>query len=99
VLPEIEEWRQFYLADGGQRKVRDYLALMPSTPVSMLMQEFGFHGPAMNVSAMCASGNAGADHREDVARHRSGRRRRLSSPPTYRSPRRTSSTSSSSASR
>lgn len=25
----------------------------------MLMQEFGFHGPAMNVSAMCASGNAG----------------------------------------
>lgn len=59
VLPEIEEWRQFYLADGGQRKVRDYLALMPSTPVSMLMQEFGFHGPAMNVSAMCASGNAG----------------------------------------
>ncbi|MBJ7383968.1 MAG: 3-oxoacyl-ACP synthase, partial [Mycolicibacterium sp.] len=21
VLPEIEEWRQFYLADGGQRKV------------------------------------------------------------------------------
>lgn len=59
VLPEIEEWRQFYLADGGQRKVRDYLALMPSTPVSMLMQEFGFHGPAMNLSAMCASGNAG----------------------------------------
>jgi 3-oxoacyl-[acyl-carrier-protein] synthase II len=32
---------------------------MPSTPVSMLMQEFSFHGPAMNVSAMCASGNAG----------------------------------------
>ena len=59
VLPEIEEWREFYLADGGQRKVRDYLALMPSTPVSMLMQEYGFHGPAMNVSAMCASGNAG----------------------------------------
>ena len=23
------------------------------------MQEFGFHGPAMNVSARCASGNAG----------------------------------------
>jgi 3-oxoacyl-[acyl-carrier-protein] synthase II len=32
---------------------------MPSTPMSTLMQEFGFHGPAMNVSAMCASGNAG----------------------------------------
>jgi 3-oxoacyl-[acyl-carrier-protein] synthase II len=59
VVPEVEGWRQFYLADGGQRSVRDYLALMPSTPVSMLMQEHGFHGPAMNVSAMCASGNAG----------------------------------------
>jgi 3-oxoacyl-[acyl-carrier-protein] synthase II len=59
VLPEVEEWRRFYVEQGGQRRVRDYLALMPSTPVSMLMQEFGFHGPAMNVSAMCASGNAG----------------------------------------
>ena len=59
VLPEAEEWRQFYVSDGGRRRVRDYLALMPSTPVSMLMQEYGFHGPAMNVSAMCASGNAG----------------------------------------
>lgn len=59
VVPEIEEWRRFYLDDGGQRSVREYLALMPSTPVSMLMQENGFHGPAMNVSAMCASGNAG----------------------------------------
>ncbi|WP_301123830.1 beta-ketoacyl synthase N-terminal-like domain-containing protein [Mycolicibacterium fortuitum] len=59
VLPEVEEWRRFYLEQNGQRRVRDYLALMPSTPVSMLMQEFNFHGPAMNVSAMCASGNAG----------------------------------------
>jgi 3-oxoacyl-[acyl-carrier-protein] synthase II len=59
VIPEVEEWREFYVTEGGQRKVRDYLALMPSTPVSMLMQENGFHGPAMNVSAMCASGNAG----------------------------------------
>ena len=59
VIPEVEEWREFYVTEGGQRKVRDYLALMPSTPVSMFMQENGFHGPAMNVSAMCASGNAG----------------------------------------
>jgi len=59
VLPEIEGWRAFYLDDGGRRRVRDYLTLMPSTPVSMLMQEYGFHGPAMNVSAMCASGSAG----------------------------------------
>jgi 3-oxoacyl-[acyl-carrier-protein] synthase II len=59
VLPEVEQWREFYLTDCGQRQVRDYLTLMPSTPVSMLMREFGFHGPAMNISAMCASGNAG----------------------------------------
>lgn len=58
VLPEIEEWRKFYLADRAQRRTRDYLNLMPSTPVSTLMQEHRFHGPAMNVSAMCASGNA-----------------------------------------
>ncbi|MBJ7349442.1 MAG: 3-oxoacyl-ACP synthase [Rhodococcus sp.] len=59
VLGEVDEWRNFYLEDGGVRRVRDYLTLMPSTPVSLLMQEHGFHGPAMNVSAMCASGNAG----------------------------------------
>ena len=59
VLGEVDSWREFYLEDGGRRAVRDYLTLMPSTPMSMLMQEFGFHGPAMNVSAMCASGNAG----------------------------------------
>ena len=59
VLGEVDEWRNFYLRDRGERRVRDYLTLMPSTPVSLLMQEYGFHGPAMNVSAMCASGNAG----------------------------------------
>lgn len=59
VLGEVDEWRNFYLHDEGQRRVRDYLTLMPSTPVSLLMQEHGFHGPAMNVGAMCASGNAG----------------------------------------
>ena len=59
VLGEVDEWRNFYLHDSGQRRVRDYLTLMPSTPVSLLMQEHGFHGPAMSVSAMCASGNAG----------------------------------------
>ena len=37
----------------------EYMDLMPSTPISMLMQEFGFHGPAMNVSSMCSSGNTG----------------------------------------
>lgn len=58
VISEVEGWRQFYLEDRANRRVRDYLTLMPSTPVSMLMKEYGFHGPAMNVSAMCASGSA-----------------------------------------
>ncbi|TDC87736.1 3-oxoacyl-ACP synthase [Saccharopolyspora aridisoli] len=59
VLGEVELWRDFYLKHGGSLASRDYLRLMPSTPMSLLMQEFGFHGPAMNVSAMCSSGNAG----------------------------------------
>lgn len=59
VLGEVDLWRDFYTTSGGQLPVRDYLALMPSTPMSTLMQEYGFHGPAMAVSAMCASGNAG----------------------------------------
>ncbi|MEU6645170.1 beta-ketoacyl synthase N-terminal-like domain-containing protein [Saccharomonospora sp. NPDC046836] len=59
VLGEVYLWKDFYVADRGMLRVRDYLALMPSTPMSTFMQEYGFHGPAMNVSAMCASGNAG----------------------------------------
>lgn len=59
VLDDIDLWREFYVSHDGRLPVRDYLALMPSTPMSSFMQEFGFHGPAMNVGAMCASGNAG----------------------------------------
>ena len=59
VLGEVDLWRDFYLHHNGERPVREYLGLMPSTPMSMLMKEHSFHGPAMNVSAMCASGNAG----------------------------------------
>lgn len=58
VIAEVEGWRNFYLQDAAHRRIRDYLTLMPSTPVSMLMNEYGFHGPSMNVSAMCSSGNA-----------------------------------------
>ena len=59
VLDDVDMWRDFQVEHGGRLPVRDYLALLPSTPVSLLMREFGFHGPAMNVGAMCASGNAG----------------------------------------
>lgn len=37
---------------------REYVAVTPSTPVSTLMTDYGFHGPAMTVSAMCTSGSA-----------------------------------------
>jgi 3-oxoacyl-[acyl-carrier-protein] synthase II len=59
VLGEVDLWRDFYTARDGKLAVHEYLALMPSTPMSTLMQEYDFHGPAMTVSAMCASGNAG----------------------------------------
>lgn len=59
VLGDVDLWRDFYTVRGRRLPVHEYLALMPSTPMSMLMREYGFHGPAMNVSAMCASGNAG----------------------------------------
>ncbi|MBJ8345096.1 beta-ketoacyl synthase N-terminal-like domain-containing protein [Antrihabitans sp. YC2-6] len=59
VLGDPELWRTFMPAEANQLRIRDYLALVPSTPISVLMQEYGFHGPAMNVSAMCTSGSAG----------------------------------------
>jgi 3-oxoacyl-[acyl-carrier-protein] synthase II len=59
VLGDVDVWRDFYTVRGGRLTRREYLALMPSTPISTLMQEYGFHGPTMDVSAMCASGNAG----------------------------------------
>ncbi|KAA0024099.1 beta-ketoacyl synthase N-terminal-like domain-containing protein [Antrihabitans cavernicola] len=59
VLGDPELWQSFSSEAGAKLSVRDYLGLVPSTPVSMLMREFGFHGPAMNVSAMCTSGSAG----------------------------------------
>jgi 3-oxoacyl-[acyl-carrier-protein] synthase II len=57
VLGEVDLWRDFYHSDG-HLSVHEFLALMPSTPMSTAMQEFGFTGPVMNVSSMCASGNA-----------------------------------------
>ena len=33
--------------------------MIPSTVIAMFMKEFDFHGPAMSVSATCASGNVG----------------------------------------
>jgi 3-oxoacyl-[acyl-carrier-protein] synthase II len=57
-LGEVDLWKEFYLVHHGRRPRHKYMELMPSTPVSLLMQERGFTGPSMGVSAMCASGNA-----------------------------------------
>lgn len=57
VLGDVANWRDFYTVDHGHRRSRDYMRLLPSTPISVLMQEFGFHGPSMNVSAACSSAN------------------------------------------
>jgi 3-oxoacyl-[acyl-carrier-protein] synthase II len=56
VLGDVEKLRAFN-ADPNW-PVRDYLQIMPSTPTSLFMQEHDFHGPVINLSAMCASGNA-----------------------------------------
>lgn len=58
VLRDTEMWRDFY-AHNRFGRGRDYLSMMPSTAPAMFMREFGFHGPAISVGAMCASGNAG----------------------------------------
>jgi 3-oxoacyl-[acyl-carrier-protein] synthase II len=58
VLGEVELWRDFYLERNRRMKSHEYLHLMPSTVLSLLMTRHGFHGPVMNVTAMCASGNA-----------------------------------------
>ena len=58
VLGEVDPWREFYMERDRQLTKREYLQLMPSTILSTTMQRHGFHGPAMSVTAMCASGNA-----------------------------------------
>jgi 3-oxoacyl-[acyl-carrier-protein] synthase II len=59
VLGEVELWRDFYLVHGMRRTRKQFIELMPSTPLTTVMREHKFHGPCMGVTAMCASGNAG----------------------------------------
>jgi 3-oxoacyl-[acyl-carrier-protein] synthase II len=58
VLGEMELWREYYHREEQLLRRRQYIRLMPSTPVTTLMIEHDFHGPCMSVLAMCASGNA-----------------------------------------
>jgi 3-oxoacyl-[acyl-carrier-protein] synthase II len=48
-------WTEF--STGRARRSRDFVRVMPSTPVAMFLKEFGFHGPSLMVSATCASTN------------------------------------------
>ena len=59
VLGDVEMWRDYYLADSATVSGRQWVQMMPGTVISMMMKENDFHGPAMAVTAMCASGNAG----------------------------------------
>jgi len=59
VLGDVEMWSEFHRSTGKRVRARQWVNMMPSTVISMLMKENDFHGPAMSVSAMCASGNAG----------------------------------------
>lgn len=43
---------------AGEYTSRQYVTVTPSTAVSRLMTDYGFHGPALAVSAMCTSGTA-----------------------------------------
>lgn len=58
VLGEVDLWRNFYLVHRMNQTRKRFIELMPSTPITGVMREFGFHGPTMSVSSMCASGNA-----------------------------------------
>lgn len=61
VLGDVDLWEEFHATEGDSPwRPRKYLGLMPSTPVSMTLQEHGLHGPAMHVCAMCASGMVAA---------------------------------------
>lgn len=59
VLGDVEMWRDYYRSDTGTTTGRQWVQMMPGTVISMMMKEHDFHGPSMNVTAMCASGNAG----------------------------------------
>ena len=59
VLGDVETVDRFYRTEGGHFKTRpEFLAMMTSSPMTGMMREFEFHGPVMDIGAMCGSGNA-----------------------------------------
>lgn len=59
VLGDVEMWADYHHARGVGISKRTWLSLMPSAILTAINREFGFHGPTMAVTAMCASGLAG----------------------------------------
>lgn len=56
VLGDLELGQAFMPGHGERLSIRDYLGMAPSTPISVLMRDYGFHGPAVTISAMCTAG-------------------------------------------
>jgi 3-oxoacyl-[acyl-carrier-protein] synthase II len=59
VLGDVDHWREYHHRVGANTTRRNWLELMPSTVLTGIMKEFDFHGPSMNLTAMCASGVVG----------------------------------------
>jgi 3-oxoacyl-[acyl-carrier-protein] synthase II len=59
VLGDVDHWADYHHRRGANTSRRNWLELMPSTVLMGFMKEFDFHGPSMNVTAMCASGVVG----------------------------------------
>ncbi|MGO8872195.1 MAG: beta-ketoacyl synthase N-terminal-like domain-containing protein [Acidimicrobiales bacterium] len=55
---DIDTWSEFYRSGESRVRPKKWVNMMPSTVISQMMKENDFHGPAMSVSAMCASANA-----------------------------------------
>ncbi|WP_414940093.1 beta-ketoacyl synthase N-terminal-like domain-containing protein [Amycolatopsis sp. cmx-11-51] len=58
VREDQRTWDRFVLLGEKLMFRREFIGMMPSTPISVLMAEFGFRGPSMITSAMCATGGA-----------------------------------------
>ena len=56
---DFEMWSEFYRHPEVRVRAKTWVNMLPSTVITQMMKEHGFHGPAMSVSAMCASANAG----------------------------------------
>lgn len=54
---DMETWCEFYKSEERKIRPKQWVNMMPSTPLAMFMHEFDFHGPTMSVSSMCSTGN------------------------------------------